>query len=71
MKTIRFLTWFAILTIWAISLTLYPDSAQTVRSISTIIGAIVEIAYRIRRQKAYDTAISPDPIQSLDLTKRS
>ena len=39
-------------------------------NVTLIAGAIIEIVYRIKRKERYETAISPDAIQSLDLTKR-
>jgi hypothetical protein len=70
MKTIRFLLWFAIIVTWAVASTLYPESDNTARTVAFICGAIVEIVYRIKKQTPDDTPVTPEPIQSLNLTKR-
>jgi len=70
MRTIRFILWFAIIVAWAIASTLHPESDQTARTVVFICGAIIEIVYRIRKKSPDDTPITPDPIQSLNLTKR-
>lgn len=70
MKTIRFVLWLAIAGGYAVSSTIYPQSDPIAMKVMLIAGAIIEIVYRIKRKERYETAISPDPIQSLDLTNR-
>ena len=71
MKTIRFVLWFAILVAYLVVTMFYPESDQTARTVCVIVGAIVETVYRIRRREPVDDPISPEPIRSLNLTKRS
>jgi hypothetical protein len=70
MKTIRLVLWLAILVGWVIASTIHPESDNAARTVVFICGAIIEIVYRIRKKDADDTPITPDPIQSLNLTKR-
>jgi hypothetical protein len=70
MKTIRFVLWLTIAVGYAVVSTVYPNSDPVALKAMFIAGAIIEIVYRIKRKERYETAISPDPIQSLDLTKR-
>jgi hypothetical protein len=70
MKIIRLVLWFAIIVAWAVASTFHPESDQTARTVPFICGAIIEIVYRIRKKNPDDTPITPEPIQSLNLTKR-
>jgi len=71
MKTVRFVLWFAIIITWAVATTFYPGNDGAARALAFICGAIVEIVYRIRKPSPDDTPVTPEPIQSLNLTKRS
>jgi hypothetical protein len=70
MKTIRFVLWLAIAVSYAVVSTVHPNSDPVALKVMFIAGAIIEVVYRIKRKERYETQISPDPIQSLDLTKR-
>ncbi|HEY4642790.1 MAG TPA: hypothetical protein VII75_15720 [Thermoanaerobaculia bacterium] len=70
MKIIRFILWIALAAGYALASTIRPESDHMALNVTLIAGAIVEIIYRIKRKERYETAISPDPIESLNLTKR-
>ena len=70
MKTIRFVLWLSIAVGYAVVSTIRPESDHMALNVMLIAGAIIEVVYRIKRKERYETAISPDSIQSLDLTKR-
>ena len=70
MKTIRFILWLAIAVGYAVATTVHPAGDQTALNVTLIAGALIEIVYRIKRKQRYETAISPDPIESLNLTRR-
>lgn len=70
MKTIRFVLWLAIAVGYAVVSTIHPESDHMALNVMLIAGAIIEVVYRIKRKERYETAISPDSIQALDLTKR-
>jgi len=70
MKTIRLALWFSILIGWMIASVFHPESDSTARTVVFISGAIVEVVYRIKKKDPDDTPITPEPIQSLNLTKR-
>lgn len=70
LRTIRFITWFAIIMAWAVT-SFYPEAQGATRALSFVAAAIVEIAWRVKRNQPEDSAITPEPIRSLNLTKRS
>lgn len=70
MRTIRLVLWFMILIAWMIAGILHPESDSTARTVVFIAGAIIEVVYRIRKKDPDDTPITPEPIQSLNLTER-
>jgi hypothetical protein len=73
MRTIRILAWLIIAGVYITYSVVHPEQDNAARSASVIALAVVEGFVRIKRRidrNTDDNPIAPEPIQSLNLTKR-